>query len=107
MHWIYLIIAGLFEIGWIISLKQSEGFTKIIPMIFYAACGFGAAFFLSQSLKNLPMSTAYASWVGIAMVGSAIAGILFYKEPSTLLRIICMILIVTGVIGLKFTSPEP
>ncbi len=107
MHWLYLILAGIMEIGWAFSLKHTQGFTKIVPMVFYVFFGFFAAFFLSQALKHMPTSTAYAIWVGIAVIGTTIGGILFYREPATLFKFVCMVLILTGVIGLKFsTVPE-
>lgn len=106
MAWIYLLIAGCFEIGWIYSLKHSNGFTKWAPMISYAICGFSAAWCLSQALKNLPVSTAYASWMGIAVVGSSIIGMLIYKEPSSALRLICIGLIVLGIVGLKMEQGQ-
>ncbi len=104
MPWIYIIIAGVFEIGWIYSLKMTEGFTRLFPLVFYAICGLGAAFFLSQALKSLPTGIAYAVWVGIAISGCNLFGMIFLKEPYKLSQIICIILIVTGVIGLKTTS---
>lgn len=104
MHWLYLVLAGIMEIGWAFSLKHTQGFTKLIPMAFYVFFGFFAAFFLSQALKHMPTSTAYAIWVGIAMIGTTIGGILFYREPATLFKFICMLLILAGVVGLKVSS---
>ncbi|MBF0559403.1 MAG: multidrug efflux SMR transporter [Nitrospirae bacterium] len=104
MHWIFILIAGVFEIGWVFSLKSTQGFTKFLPMISYAICGLGAAFFLSQAMKSLPMGTSYAVWVGIAIVGSNILGMVILGEPSTLPRITFILLITIGVIGLKLSS---
>ncbi len=106
MHWIYLILAGILEVGWIYSLKHTEGFTKWVPMVAYACFGLGAALCLSQALKNLPVSTAYATWMGIAVIGSTIAGIIVYKEPSTAPRIMFILLIVAGIVGLKITGGD-
>jgi quaternary ammonium compound-resistance protein SugE len=92
------------EIGWAFSLKHTQGFTKIVPMVFYVFFGFFAAFFLSQALKHMPTSTAYAIWVGIAVIGTTIGGILFYREPATLFKFICMLLILAGVVGLKISA---
>jgi len=104
INWIYILIAGIFEIGWIFSLKSTHGFTRFLPMISYALCGFGAAFFLSQAMKSLPMGTSYAVWVGIATVGSNILGMALLGEPSTLPRITFILFITIGVIGLKLVS---
>jgi quaternary ammonium compound-resistance protein SugE len=103
MHWIYLIIAGVLEIAWIISLKYTQGFTKIVPILFYAITGFGSAYFLSLSLKSLPLATAYSIWMGIAMIGASIFGILYLKESTQIFRLICLFLILCGVVGLKIT----
>lgn len=105
LHWIYILIAGIFEIGWVFSLKSTQGFTRFIPMISYAGCGLGAAFFLSLAMKALPMGTSYAVWVGIAIVGSNILGMAFMGEPYSLPRITFIIFITIGVIGLKMSSP--
>jgi len=104
VNWIYILIAGIFEIGWIFSLKSTHGFTRFLPMISYALCGFGAAFFLSQAMKSLPMGTSYAVWVGIATVGSNILGMAVLGEPYTLPRITFILFITIGVIGLKLSS---
>ena len=104
-NWIYILIAGIFEIGWVFSLRSTHGFTRFMPMISYALCGLGAAFFLSQAMKSLPMGTSYAVWVGIATVGSNILGMAILGEPSTLPRITFILFITVGVIGLKLSSP--
>jgi len=104
INWIYILIAGIFEIGWVFSLKSTQGFTRFLPMISYAICGFGAAFFLSQAMKSLPMGTSYAVWVGIAIVGSNILGMALLGEPPTMPRITFILFITIGVIGLKLSS---
>jgi quaternary ammonium compound-resistance protein SugE len=106
VHWIYLILAGLLEIGWIFSLKHTEGFTKWVPMVAYAFFGFSAAYCLSLALKDLPVSTAYAVWMGIAVVGSTITGMWIYKEPSSIIRLACIVLIIGGIVGLKWTGTD-
>lgn len=105
MLWVYVLIAGLFEIGWIYSLKSTEGFTRLAPLISYAMCGLGAAFFLSLAMKSLPVGVTYAVWVGIAVAGSNMVGILFLGEHLSLLRAACIGLILAGVIGLKTSMP--
>jgi quaternary ammonium compound-resistance protein SugE len=104
INWIYILIAGIFEIGWVFSLKSTHGFTRFMPMISYALCGLGAAFFLSQAMKSLPMGTSYAVWVGIATVGSNILGMAILGEPTTMPRITFILFITIGVIGLKMSS---
>ncbi|MGD1075065.1 MAG: multidrug efflux SMR transporter [Thermodesulfovibrionales bacterium] len=104
MHWVYLTVAGLFEIGWIFSLKFSEGFTRIVPLMFYAVCGFGAAFCLSQSLKHLPVGMAYAIWTGTAIVGSNVIAMVFLGEPPNLQRIFYILIILGGVAGLRLSA---
>jgi len=102
--WLYLLLSGLIEIGWIYSLKYTEGFTKIVPMIFYGVFGFFSAFFLSKALKNIDVGTAYAVWMGIAIVGITTTGILFLKENYSILKIVFILFIAIGIAGLKFLS---
>lgn len=106
MHWFFLILAGIMEVGWAFSLKHTQGFTRWIPMVFYVLFGFFAAYFFSQALKHMPTSTAYAIWVGIAVIGTTIGGMLLYKEPASLLKFVCLSLILVGVIGLKIVTIE-
>lgn len=104
MQWIYLIIAGLFEVVWAIGLKLSHGFTNLIISIF-TICGMIASFyFLAIALKNIPLGTAYAVWTGIGTIGTIILGIILFKEPITAMRIVCLSLIIFGIIGLKVLS---
>ncbi len=104
INWIYLLIAGFLEIGWVISLKKTEGFTKIIPIIFYAIFGFFAAYFFSNALKTIPIGIAYAIWMGIAVIGTTIAESLIFNSNLNLIKMIFMLLILIGAIGLKLTS---
>ncbi|MFZ1292444.1 MAG: multidrug efflux SMR transporter [Melioribacteraceae bacterium] len=104
INWIYLLIAGFLEIGWVISLKKTEGFTKIIPIIFYAIFGFFAAYFFSNALKTIPIGIAYAIWMGIAVIGTTIAESLIFNTNLNLIKMIFMLLILIGAIGLKLTS---
>ncbi len=103
MHWIFLILASAFEIGWVFSLKATEGFTRLVPIVFYACCGLGAAFFLSQAMKAIPTGTAYAVWVGLAIAGSNIIAIAFLNEPLKVSKLLFVTLILIGVVGLKVT----
>lgn len=104
MQWIYLLIAGLFEVTWAIGLKLSNGFTNVIISILTVAGMVASFYFLSIALKNIPLGTAYAVWTGIGTVGTVILGILLFNEPVTFLRIFCIILIISGIIGLKLLS---
>jgi|SRR6185369_2892330 len=105
MHWIWLIVAGLFEVVWAATLKKTEGFTRLGPSLITLAAIVASMYFLSVALKHLPASTGYAVWVGIGAVGTAIAGIIFLGEPRSALRLISIGLIVAGVIGLRLADP--
>lgn len=106
MTWLYLILAGFFEVEWALGLKYSQGFTKLIPSIFTIAGMIASFYFLSLALKNLPLGTAYAIWTGIGTVGTVILGIILFKEPFDVIRLICISLIIVGIVGLKVTSPH-
>jgi quaternary ammonium compound-resistance protein SugE len=101
MAWFFLFVAGLFEIGWALGLKFSEGFTRLVPSLatlVAMAISFGL---LSAAMKSLPVGTAYAVWTGIGAVGTAVAGMLLFNDPVSLARLLCLGLIVAGVFGLK------
>ncbi|MCY7374526.1 MAG: quaternary ammonium compound efflux SMR transporter SugE [Pyrinomonadaceae bacterium] len=104
MSWIYLIIAGILEIGWAIGLKYTEGWTKLYPSLITAALMIASFQLLSMALKVLPIGTAYAIWTGIGAVGTAILGMFLFDEPRDLTRVLCILLIVAGIAGLKLTS---
>ncbi|MDF2652830.1 MAG: hypothetical protein K0Q73_8635 [Paenibacillus sp.] len=104
MAWLYLVIAGVFEVVWAISLKFSNGFTRLVPSSITIAGMIVSFYFLAVATKTLPIGTAYAAWTGIGAVGAIIIGTLFLDEPISLIRILFMILILVGVLGLKFTS---
>ena len=104
MHWIYLFVAGLFEIGWAIGLKFSHGFTQIIPSVLTVAGMIASFYFLALALKNLPIGTAYAVWTGIGTIGTVIFGVLIFKEPVSALRLFCIALIISGITGLKMLA---
>src|SRR5918999_173354 len=104
MAWIYLFIAGIFEIGFALGLKYSEGFTRLWPTLIMAASGGLSFYLLSVSMKSLPVGTAYAVWTGIGAVGTVVLGIVFLREPSDLFRLLSISLIVAGIAGLKISS---
>ncbi|MGB5279381.1 MAG: quaternary ammonium compound efflux SMR transporter SugE [Gammaproteobacteria bacterium] len=104
MAWIYLIIAGLFECGWAIGLKYTEGFTRLIPSLLTVAAMALSFWLLSTAMKTLPVGTAYAVWTGIGAIGVAIMGMVLFDESRDILRIISLMLIVCGIIGLKLGS---
>lgn len=104
MAWIYLVLAGLFEIGWAIGLKYTDGFTRLIPSLLTAVSMVVSVVLLGIALKTLPVGTGYAVWTGIGTVGTAILGIYLLGEPATALRLACIGLIVLGILGLKAAS---
>ena len=105
MAWIYLVIAGILEIGWAIGLKYTAGFTRLWPSVATIAGMVTSFGLLSVALKTIPVGTGYAVWTGIGAAGTAIVGILFLGESREVLRIVCIVLIVAGVVGLRFASP--
>jgi quaternary ammonium compound-resistance protein SugE len=99
--WVYLILSGLFEVGWIVSLKMTQGFSRLGPIAGYAICGGAAAWFLSLSMRTIPMGTAYAVWMAVSVVGTLLMDVLCFKQDFGLFRIACALLIVVGTSGLK------
>jgi quaternary ammonium compound-resistance protein SugE len=104
MAWIYLVIAGLFECGWAIGLKYTDGFTKAVPSLFTVAAMAISFWLLSIAMKTIPVGTAYAVWTGIGTVGVAILGMVLLGESRDILRVGCLLLIVSGIVGLKLVS---
>jgi quaternary ammonium compound-resistance protein SugE len=104
MAWLYLFIAGLFEVGWAIGLKYTQGFTRLMPTVFTLASMVISVGLLGLALKNLPVGTAYAIWTGIGTTGTAILGMVLLGEPAGALRLACIGLIVAGIVGLKLVS---
>ncbi len=104
MAWIILFIAGLFEIGWAVGLKFTEGFTKPIPIALTGVSLVASMGLLGWAVKTLPLGTAYAVWTGVGAVGTAVVGIVLFKEPATAARLVCLGLIVAGILGLKVFS---
>lgn len=102
--WVYLVIAGLLEVGWATTMKYSEGFSRPWPSVLTILLMLASFGLLNQSMKSLPLGTAYGAWTGIGAVGSALVGILFLGEPRDMVRLLCIVLILSGVVGLKLTS---
>jgi quaternary ammonium compound-resistance protein SugE len=104
MAWIYLIIAGLFEMGWAIGLKYTQSFTKLVPSVFTIICMIISLYLLSLSLKTLPIGTAYTIWTGIGAIGTVLFGMLFLGESREWIRLVFILFIVVGIVGLKVVS---
>jgi len=104
MSWILLFLAGVLEIVWAIGLKYTEGFTRPAPTALTLAAMAASFYLLSLALRTLPLGTAYAVWVGIGAIGTALAGVLLFDEPMSTLKAISLVLVVAGVAGLKLAS---
>jgi quaternary ammonium compound-resistance protein SugE len=104
MAWIYLTIAGLFEIAWAIGLKYTDGFSRLWPSLATVACMILSFGLLGLALKTLPVGTAYAVWTGIGAIGTAALGIYMFDEPATALRLASIGLILAGIVGLKLVT---
>ncbi|MGE8501585.1 quaternary ammonium compound-resistance protein SugE [Ectopseudomonas oleovorans] len=103
MSWIILLLAGLFEVGWAIGLKYTEGFTRPLPTLLTVSAMLVSLGLLGLAMKELPLGTAYAIWTGVGAVGTVIAGIILFGESMALMRLASVALIVTGLIGLKMS----
>ena len=106
MAWLILIVAGLFEIGWAVGLKYTEGFTRFWPTVGTIGAMIISLGLLGLALRVLPIGTAYAVWTGIGTIGTALLGIMLFREPADLVRLGCIALILAGIIGLKLVSAE-
>lgn len=101
MNWILLLVAGMLEIGWAVGLKYTDGFTRLWPSVATAAAMVVSMLLLGIALKSLPVGTAYAIWVGIGAVGTALAGVLLFGESVSTIKIVSLVLLVAGIAGLK------
>ena len=106
MNWLMLVIAGLFEVGWAIGLKYTDGLTRLWPTVWTAAALVVSMVLLALAMRTLPAGTAYAVWTGIGATGTALLGMAVLGEPATPARLACLALIVAGIVGLKVVSPE-
>lgn len=105
--WILLGLAGVLEIGWAVGLKYTQGFTRPVPTVLTVVSMIASMTLLGLAVRNLPIGTAYAVWTGIGTVGTALLGIVLFKEPATGARLGCIALIVLGILGLKVLTPAP
>lgn len=104
MAWLILFVAGLFEIGWAIGLKYTDGFTRLVPSVLTVVAMAVSVILLGVALKTLPVGTAYAVWTGVGAVGTAILGIYLFGDPATTARLTSIGLIVAGIVGLKLVT---
>jgi quaternary ammonium compound-resistance protein SugE len=104
MAWLVLFLAGLFEIGWAIGLKYTEGFTRLWPSLWTVAAMAISVALLGIAVRQLPIGTAYAVWTGIGAVGTVILGIVLFGDPASAARLICVALIIAGILGLKLVA---
>ncbi len=107
MAWVVLFVAGLFEVGWAIGLKYTEGFTRLWPTVGTLISVVVSMGLLGVALRTLPVGTGYAVWTGIGTVGTVVLGIILFREPATAARLFCIALIVAGIVGLRLVSAPP
>jgi quaternary ammonium compound-resistance protein SugE len=105
MNWAILLVAGLFEIGWAIGLKYTEGFSRLWPTVWTILSMVLSVGLLGVAMKTLPVGTAYAVWVGVGAIGTALLGIILFNEPANAARLVSLALILAGIIGLKLSMP--
>jgi quaternary ammonium compound-resistance protein SugE len=105
MAWVILVLAGLFEVGWAIGLKYTEGFTRLLPTVWTVLAMIISLSLLGIAMKSLPVGTAYSVWVGVGAVGTVILGVVLLDEPANAARLISVALIIAGIIGLKLATP--
>ncbi|MFN3583559.1 quaternary ammonium compound efflux SMR transporter SugE [Phenylobacterium sp.] len=106
MAWVILFFAGLFEVGWAIGLKSTEGFTRLWPTVFTGVSLVASMGLLGLAVRSLPIGTAYAVWTGIGAAGTVVLGVVLFKEPATVARLACVGLILAGIVGLKLVTKE-
>lgn len=105
MSWFILFLVGLFEVAWAVGLKYTHGFTRLWPSVGTVAAMGISFYLLAAAMRSLPLGTAYAVWVGIGAIGTAILGIALFNEPANAGRLVSLGLILAGIIGLKLASP--
>ena len=105
MAWVILVVAGLFEVGWAIGLKYTEGFTRTWPSLWTTLCMVVSVVLLGIAMKSLPVGTAYSVWVGVGAAGTVILGIVLFGEPANTARLVSIALVIAGIVGLKLATP--
>ncbi len=106
MQWTMLLLAGVFEVTWACTMKYSNGFTVFLPSVITVVGYIASAVFLAVALKHLPLGTAYAMWTGFGIIGTSVLGIFLFNEKLSVPQVICIVLIVIGIVGLKLLSKE-
>jgi quaternary ammonium compound-resistance protein SugE len=106
MAWLLVVLSGLLETGWALGLKASDGFTRLVPSVLTLVGVIASFALLSVAARTLPIGTAYAVWVGIGALGTALLGIVLFGEPATAGRVLSLALILAGIVGLKLTAPR-
>jgi len=101
--WTYLLVAGVFEIVWTVSMKYSDGMSRLIPTVLMYGAGFTSFWFLSAAVEHIPIGTAYAVWTGIGAIGTALMGMLLFSEPANALRLISIAVVLAGIAGLRLS----
>jgi quaternary ammonium compound-resistance protein SugE len=104
MAWIILVVAGMLEVGWAVGLKYTEGFTRLWPSITTLSAMGASVALMGVAVRTLPVGTVYAVWTGIGTIGTVIVGIVFFGEPASLVRLFCVLMIFSGIIGLKLVT---
>ena len=104
MNWVLLLVAGVLEIIWAVGMKHSHGFTRFWPSLITIICMVASFVLLSLAMRSIPLGTAYAVWTGIGTVGTVVLGVILFKEPVTVMRILCILLIISGITGLKLIT---
>jgi quaternary ammonium compound-resistance protein SugE len=104
MSWLYLLLAGLLEIAWAVGLKYTQGFSRPVPTLLTLSAVGASLWLLSAAVRGIPIGTAYAIWTGIGAAGAAILGVVLFEEPLTLARVVCLLILVGALIGLKLTA---
>ena len=105
MAWALLILAGLFEVGWAIGLKYTDGFNRPLPTVATIVSMVVSVWLLSIGMKTLPVGTAYSVWVGVGAIGTVVLGIMLFDEPANVARLVSVAMIVAGIVGLKLATP--
>jgi quaternary ammonium compound-resistance protein SugE len=103
--WLLLFVAGLLEVGWAIGLKYTEGFTRLVPSLLTGAAIVASMWLLAVAARTIPIGTAYAVWVGIGATGAAILGVVLFREPLSVPRVVFLVMLVASIVGLKLTAP--